>query len=73
MSNATATSVSASSSGSVIGVACRYSTFGLTANIADPSSAAAADPVRASTIQAIAAVATANEVIDIATAAAPVR
>src|SRR5205823_2433399 len=47
---ATATVVVASSSGSVIGVDCRYSTFGFSANTAAPAAAAAADPVSDSTI-----------------------
>src|SRR5213594_137185 len=46
--------VSASRSGSVIGVACRYSTFGLRANTAAPMVAASAELVSARTIQAIA-------------------
>ena len=61
------------SSGSVIGVDCRYRTFGLSANTVAPVTPAAAEPVNAATIQAMAAVATAKAPIEIATADAPVR
>src|SRR5215510_539411 len=73
ISIATAAVVVASSSGSVIGVACRYRTFGFNTNTAAAAAAAAADSVTESTIQVIAAVATAYEAIDIATADAPLR
>ena len=68
---ATASVVSASSSGSVIGVACRYSTFGFSANTAAPATAAAGESVSSRTIHAIAPTATANAAIEIATADAP--
>ena len=42
---ATARVIRPISSGSVIGVDCRYSTFGLSANTAAPATAAAFDPV----------------------------
>src|SRR5580765_1614815 len=73
INNATPSSVSASSSGSVIGVDCRYSTFGLAAKTIAAKAAARRDAVSADTIHAIAPVATANERIDRATADAPVR
>src|SRR5580765_1000626 len=72
ISSATASNVSASSSGSVIGVACRYTTFGFSAKTAAPTSAAAAEPVSAPAIQAMAVVATANEITEMNTADAPV-
>src|SRR5205085_5911224 len=50
ISIATAVVVVASSSGSVIGVDCRYSTFGLSAKTAAAAIDAAAEPVSASTI-----------------------
>src|SRR5262245_39547538 len=72
-SAAIAAVVSASSSGSVIGVDCRYSMFGFNANTAAAATAAAADSVSVSTIDATEPVAIANARIDIATADAPVR
>ena len=71
--SATAVVISASSSGSVIGVACRYSTFGLKAKTAAPLRAARGDPVSAAIIHAMAAVAIANDTTEIATADAPLR
>src|SRR5262245_7072412 len=73
INNATPSNVSASSSGSVIGVDCRYSTFGLAAKTVAATTAATCDSVSADTIHAMAAVATANERIDRTTADAPVR
>src|SRR5262245_24792325 len=73
ISNATPSSVSASSSGSVIGVDCRYNTFGLAAKTVAATTAATRDSVSADTIHAIAPAATANERIERATADAPVR
>ena len=61
ISSATASVVSPRSSGSVIGVACRYSTFGFSAKTAAPATAAARDPVSVRTIQAIAPAASAND------------
>ena len=61
------------SSGSVIGVDCRYSTFGFSANTAAPAAAAVADPVSDSTIQLMAPAAIAKAAIEIATPDAPVR
>ena len=60
-------------SGSVIGVACRYTTFGFSAKTAAATRAAADDPVSAPAIQAIAVVASAKERTEIRTADAPVR
>src|SRR5262249_58806676 len=54
-SAAIATDTSAISSGSVIGVDCRYSTFGFSANTAAAAIDAATDSVRSRTIHAIAA------------------
>ena len=54
-------------------MACRYSTFGFSANTATPAMLAAGDPVSSSTIHEIAPTATANAVIEIATADAPER
>src|SRR6266536_1634986 len=53
ISIATARRTNASSSGSVIGVACRYRTFGLSANTAAPARPAMVDSVSAATIHAI--------------------
>src|SRR5438105_15657009 len=61
ISKATATSVSPRSSGSVIGVDCRYSTFGFNANTAAAATPAHRDPVSVATIHATAAVAAAND------------
>ena len=65
--------VDAISSGSVIGVDCRYSTFGFSANTAAAAIAASDDWVRVNTIDAIDAVATANAATERATAEAPER
>src|SRR6266851_5840326 len=70
---ATATMVSATSSGSVIGVDCRYNTFGFSAYAAAAANAAAGDSVIAITSQAIPPAATANAAIEMATPDAPVR
>ena len=51
--------------GSVIGVACRYKTLGLSANTVAAASAAAADSVNVCTIHAMAEVAIANATIEI--------
>src|SRR5215217_8105183 len=71
--SATATVVVASSNGSVIGVDCRYRTFGFSAKTAEPAMAAIAEPVSQFTIHAIAAAAIAYSTTDKATADAPVR
>src|SRR5215831_15420356 len=73
MTIATATVIVARSSGSVIGVDWRYSTFGLSAKTAAPAAPASRDPVTAATIHAIAAAATPNATTDIVTADAPLR
>ena len=61
------------SSGSVIGVLWRYSTFGLMRRSAAPAIAAAIDPVLRMTNEAIAHAATLMDATDIAIADAPVR
>src|SRR5204862_5784991 len=71
MSIATDNVIRPRSSGSVIGVACRYRTLGFSANTAAPATAAAGDSVRWRTIHEIAPTASANEAIEIATADAP--
>jgi hypothetical protein len=73
VSIAIASVVVASSSGSVIGVDCRYSTFGFNAKTAAPATAALADSVSASTIDAIEPLATAKAITEMATADAPLR
>src|SRR5262245_50713813 len=73
ISSATAVIVSAISSGSVIGVDCRYSTFGFSANTAAPATAAALESVSAATIQSRAPVAAARLSIEIGIAENPVR
>ncbi len=66
-------STRAISIGSVIGVACRYSTFGLSATTRAPASAATREPVMPMTRRAIAQTETAKETTDTATPKAPVR
>jgi hypothetical protein len=61
------------SSGSVIGVDCKYSTFGFNAKTATAAIAAGGELVIERTIEAIAPHAIANDTIEIATADAPVR
>jgi len=73
ISSATDVVVSASRSGSVIGVDCRYRTFGFSAKTAAPMTAALIESVSAAMIQTMAAVAIANAMIDIITADAPLR
>jgi hypothetical protein len=69
----TAIAVVANRSGSVIGVACRYNTFGFNAKMATAARLAAADPVNRLTIHESAQAAAANDRIEIATPDAPVR
>jgi len=61
------------SSGSVMGVDCRYNTLGFNAKTSVPAAAATQEPVRAAISQATALTATANDTIEMATADAPVR
>jgi hypothetical protein len=67
------TKVVASNSGSVIGVACRYSRFGLHASSATAVVAPAREPVTARTIRAPAQAVTPKQAIETAEAKAPVR
>ena len=71
--NATASSVVPKSSGSVIGVLCRYSTFGLIISSAAVTAAAVIDPVCRRITAARAPAPIAIEAIEIAIADAPLR
>ena len=64
---------SANNSGSVIGVLCRYSTFGLNAKSVAARIAPVREPVTARTMAEMHATVIANEAIEIAIADAPVR
>ena len=68
---ATASSVTPSISGSVIGVLCRYSRFGLITNTNAAAAAGQSDSVTRDTIQAIAPAAIANDRTEMTTADAP--
>ena len=63
---------SANSNGSVMGVLCRYKTFGFAANRAAASPAPQADPVTRTTSAETQATVMANETIEIRIADAPV-
>ncbi len=63
-----ASSDSPNSRGSVIGVLCRYSTFGLSRISAGPTRPAATEPVRLTTYQAKAASPTLSDSTEIRTA-----
>src|SRR5581483_1733269 len=73
MRSAIASVVEAMSSGSLIGVDCRYTTFGLSENTAAATTPAAVESVAIAAIQAIDPAANANAATEIATADAPVR
>ena len=72
-SSATPSVVNASRSGSVIGVACRYSMSGLRTTTSMPAAAATRDPVSCRTRRAHAYAITPKDRTEMATPDAPVR